>query len=401
MKVAVHDGMFHADEIFAAAVIFSAHRGGMEVVRSRNPKDWDACDMVVDVGGEYDGERYFDHHQDSCPLREDGNKYAACGLVWKHHGHQAIQRTLDRQGLGISDEIRDTIWQLMDDEVISAVDRIDNGQAREGEEKRFGFVSVQNTCWFEDDAQEVEAFDYAMAVAQVFLTRQILKFAGEVLARDKVAQAIADAEEGVMILDNFVPWKREVFKWNEENPDNLVVLCVHPGKGSPAWVVTTVAPSYEEWNKQLVPFPEAWAGKRDNELQELTNLRSAVFVHKGRFIGGCEDREDAVKMAHDIPRHISLEIETPHDEAVVETESFVVSGQAPPGAVVVINVRKHVRQELSDEHLGDLLDVEPDSMGKWAVALSRTSGTYVVSATATVLDVTQRKSVWVTVEDPA
>lgn len=45
-----------------------------EIVRTRDPEQLAACDVVVDVGGEYDPRRHrYDHHQrwvpeDPCPL---------------------------------------------------------------------------------------------------------------------------------------------------------------------------------------------------------------------------------------------------------------------------------------------------------------------------------------------
>ena len=64
LKVVTHSGVFHADEVFALALIglFVNHRLGITRV-SHQTTDFSEADLVVDVGGKFDGKRYFDHHQ--------------------------------------------------------------------------------------------------------------------------------------------------------------------------------------------------------------------------------------------------------------------------------------------------------------------------------------------------
>ena len=59
IKIAVHSGNYHADDCMAYAIlayIFPKH----ELVRTRDEKELSACDFLVDVGGKYDNEKYFD-----------------------------------------------------------------------------------------------------------------------------------------------------------------------------------------------------------------------------------------------------------------------------------------------------------------------------------------------------
>ena len=61
--VATHDGGFHADDIFAIAVLRQA-LGELEVVRTRDAEKQAAADLRVDVGGRSDAATGdFDHHQ--------------------------------------------------------------------------------------------------------------------------------------------------------------------------------------------------------------------------------------------------------------------------------------------------------------------------------------------------
>jgi uncharacterized UPF0160 family protein len=85
MIAATHDGRFHADEIFALAVLKLIFPD-LEIVRSRDEKFYRNTDIIVDVGHVYDPENsVFDHHQRSFSIkRESGIPYASFGLVWEN-----------------------------------------------------------------------------------------------------------------------------------------------------------------------------------------------------------------------------------------------------------------------------------------------------------------------------
>ena len=79
--VVTHDGIFHADEVFAVALLSMLYN--INVVRTRSKAELTLAVAspivwVVDVGGVYDPKTLcFDHHQ-------DGSLPSAAGLVWQH-----------------------------------------------------------------------------------------------------------------------------------------------------------------------------------------------------------------------------------------------------------------------------------------------------------------------------
>ena len=79
--VVTHDGIFHADEVFAVALI--SLLGDVDVIRTRSKAELmlavaSPIVWVVDVGGVYDPDKLcFDHHQDITLA-------SAAGLVWHH-----------------------------------------------------------------------------------------------------------------------------------------------------------------------------------------------------------------------------------------------------------------------------------------------------------------------------
>src|SRR5687767_7701889 len=94
MKVVTHDGPFHADDVFAYAVLRAA-LGDIQLVRSREPAVIDSADLVFDVGSEYDpSARRYDHHMRERPLRSSGTPYSSVGLIWRDYGRAALPSLL-------------------------------------------------------------------------------------------------------------------------------------------------------------------------------------------------------------------------------------------------------------------------------------------------------------------
>src|ERR1035437_8037366 len=83
-----HNGIFHADDIFATATLSLLLDGHIKVTRTRDENLIKSADYVYDVGGIYDPAlNRFDHHQvGGAGKRDNGIPYAAFGLVWMQYG---------------------------------------------------------------------------------------------------------------------------------------------------------------------------------------------------------------------------------------------------------------------------------------------------------------------------
>ena len=89
MKIAVHNGKFHADDVFACAIARLIYPS-CDIIRTRDEIELSAVDMRIDVGGKNNpASNDFDHHmKGGAGERTNGVPYAACGLMWKHFGKQ-------------------------------------------------------------------------------------------------------------------------------------------------------------------------------------------------------------------------------------------------------------------------------------------------------------------------
>ena len=78
LKIATHNGIFHADEVTAIALLKLFTDKNISVQRlNHNTEDFSEYDMVIDIGRKFDGKKCFDHHQ------YKGGKSSA-GLIWEY-----------------------------------------------------------------------------------------------------------------------------------------------------------------------------------------------------------------------------------------------------------------------------------------------------------------------------
>lgn len=70
-KIITHNGVFHADEVFAVAILERFIGGNTEIIRTRDKSIIEVAknnvnDFVIDVGEAYNADsNNFDHHQNS------------------------------------------------------------------------------------------------------------------------------------------------------------------------------------------------------------------------------------------------------------------------------------------------------------------------------------------------
>ena len=83
-----HNGVFHADEVFATALLSMI--SGVRLIRTRSVKAEDKPEGVImyDIGGKYSvWDKVFYHHQkDFSLIHEDRTKLSSFGMLWYLYG---------------------------------------------------------------------------------------------------------------------------------------------------------------------------------------------------------------------------------------------------------------------------------------------------------------------------
>lgn len=286
MKVGTHPGNFHADDVFAVAVLGLA-AGPVELVRTRDAAALAACDARIDVGGRSDpATGDFDHHQrGGAGERPNGIRYASFGLVWQAYGEQlaggaeaaaAIDERLV-QGVDANDTGQTIMRSLVDEIRPMSVS---------------GVIAALNPVWDEQltPQQEDARFGEAVALATAMLERELAGAAAFGRARALVHAAMARATDPRIIeLDRNMPWREAVVRGA---PDALLV----------------VYPKSDGWGMQAVPqalggfgnrrdLPAAWAGLEGDALAAVSGVPDAVFAHSSRFYAAAGSREGILALA--------------------------------------------------------------------------------------------------------
>lgn len=293
-RVGTHDGRFHADEVMATAILREIFE--IEVVRTRDLELLKELDIVYDVG---DGE--FDHHQVDKEFRERGTPYAASGLIWRKFGRDVV-RANDKE---LSEDEVSGIVRSIDRNLIESIDASDNGIRAAmtiiPTPNISSIIANFNPPWNADAENEDEYFNQAVKLADVILGNALAQQISTVKAKAHIASAFEKRPRPeLLVLDRSYPWARVL---NSIDREKKILYVVFPREDE--YLLQTVRGSGSLGNRKSLP--EAWAGKRDEELNKIIGIDDAIFCHSGRFIAGAKSYESIIKMA-------DIAIEKPEDK---------------------------------------------------------------------------------------
>ena len=290
-----HDGVFHADEVFATALL-EMIKGEVNLLRTRkvaaDDKPFDV--IMYDVGGRYSGyDNVFDHHQRDFEISrsEDGIKLSSFGLLWYTFGTPLLS---DKYNCPIRYS-----WQAhkdIDSRLVKWIDARDNGQLGASEELTVsGIISGFNPNWNEDDADSDACFIKAVNFAYMVLNNLIKAVVSEYKAIDIVEERIRKSNTRVLNLKKYVNhWQAIVLK--STNPiANELLYCTYIGSNEDVCIVA-IPPDLKEMTKQRKPFPEEWAGLSGTKLEEVTGIKGVRFCHAERFFMSVDSERVAAKV---------------------------------------------------------------------------------------------------------
>lgn len=280
-----HAGTFHADEVFATIILSKIYKDITLIRLNEAEKEYEGK-IVYDIGG-----GIYDHHQmGGNGERENGVKYAACGLIWKAFGKEVLK--------DIPDIDIDFVWNMIDKNLIQFIDSNDNGQlvTPTADYKYVHLASIigANNPFWDEDVDSDDRFVEALKMAEIIFDRTVVSMTSKYKAKNLVDEAIENSKDGIMVMDVFAPWKD--FIQDSTNPKAKEInYAVFPSNRG-GYSIYTVAVEKDSFESRK-PLPEAWAGLRNEELQKVTGVKTARFCHNARFICTCDDFEDALTLA--------------------------------------------------------------------------------------------------------
>lgn len=303
--IATHSGKFHADDVWAVAVLDIVFPG-CELIRTRDPERIRQADFAVDVGGIWEpAAGRFDHHQKGfAGARESGVVYASAGLVWKTHGARCVASIAQSHvGHALSDDTAQQIAYAIDADLVQYMDMADTGAAKSapGGYGLSAVISGFNPTWLDEQnagsvaaAEELrlQQFRRAMAFMADILVNAVKFRVGGLLAVQQVRQSELLEDGRVLFLKNAsLPWSSVV---RNEMPAVLFVLSYNVAEDR--YMVHTVPASPDSFDARK-DLPAAWAGLQGEELAAVTGVADAGFCHNGRFIAAAKSFAGALQMA--------------------------------------------------------------------------------------------------------
>lgn len=259
-KAFTHSGKFHADDVFSAALLTYINPNiqferGLEV-----PENYEG--IIFDIGlGK------FDHHQAGALVRENGTPYAAFGLLWKEFG----TRILNEEEA-----------EKFDESFVQSLDYSDNTGSRN---ELAELISLFNPVW--DSKEEVsQCFQEAKEFAFTIMDKKFKRIESVQRAEIIVQEAMKHAKNQIAVLSIGAPWKKFIIGTEIE----FVVSPSERGGYSAQGV-----PIDRDSNELKIAYPEAWRGKRGDELAEISGIVTLRFCHNSGFLIAADTLEDAIK----------------------------------------------------------------------------------------------------------
>ena len=263
MKLYLHSGNFHADDVFCCAFL---RLYGMEPETYRVPEVTEemkrealAGDAIIaDIGGIYDPKRnMFDHHQYNAPVRKDGTRYAAFGLLVQHFWKD------------------EWTWkERFENEYVRPLDATDNGQGNFVISK---LIKAFVPNWNSDEDMDT-AFFKAVDFAYGILERDFARRAAIREAEIEIEARAYEAKDGILILDQYIPFDS----------------CLDSSMG----VKTVIYPSNRSGYDCRIVSIEAGRKEMVGTFHRLrAGAGGCTFLHKDGFLASFDTLEHAVEAA--------------------------------------------------------------------------------------------------------
>ena len=289
VTVSTHDGFFHADDVFALAVVSlwtKKERKQIKIIRSREKEVFEKAELVVDIGGVYDVKtNHFDHHQvGGAGKRENGIPYAAFGLMWKHFGEKITSKEAA---------------VLVEKKLVMPIDAIDNGvNLSTPLIAGISEYTIANAIWtlgeFDEGGGNDESFRRAVDIASQILSGEIKKAEAAIEGEKAIeAEITAQGESSILVLSIYYPWSRVVSRHEK------IMFVIFPDKGTSKWCIQAASDD-DSFGNDRISFPIEWRGLTNETLADKSGIATAVFCHRSGFFAVTKTREGAEEMARKV-----------------------------------------------------------------------------------------------------
>lgn len=285
-KIVTHDSSFHTDDVFAVATL-ALLVGEVEIIRSRDQNKINSGDYVVDVGMVYDpSTNRFDHHMpEGAGVRDNGIPYASFGLVWKQFGEKLAGGKREAE--------------VIDRYLIQAIDAFDNGvsiaEYKVGGVREYSIGNFLNSYITDIEIDQnalYKIFLDNVEIAKKLIEREIIRAKQYITGENLFVECYKKSSDKriIELPKEGLPWEMIAAKF----PEPIYVL--YPRRDG-HWGIRAVPDLTKSYGNNRKSLPLEWGGKRGQELQEITSVPDALFVHSKLFMASAKTKEGALALA--------------------------------------------------------------------------------------------------------
>ncbi|KAF7683658.1 UPF0160 protein [Astathelohania contejeani] len=296
MKLITHDEKFHLDEVLSSVILKRIYPDA-KITRSRNNEIINSGDIVYDVGGIFDPtKKRFDHHQPTFHETYSPKyniKLSSSGLIYKYFTDEFFKT----YGVESTHEhYKELVEEVYETYFLSA-DAHDNGYQITGDiVPRTLAAMVGNFNSNQKFSKEQdEAFYRAMEFVEKDLNMYMSEKINNWLPSINHLDAIVKKSEGPILIDDS--------SFHFDSIDLILKVEKKYGKDI-KYVITEhrnnykiyAVPKRARYFENKVPLKKEWGGLRDEELEKVSGIKGAKFVHASGFIGICTNLKGALEM---------------------------------------------------------------------------------------------------------
>lgn len=194
-KIVVHDGQFHADDVFCVALMKECY--SEEIIVRRIPRNasiekYGHDTLVCDIGNEYDGITKFDHHQMSISHLTAKELRCSVGLLYDTFGSELYHKTIS---------------------LIHDIDKHDC-DSRKYRSQLCVSIAAFNPDWEATDKERDNAFNLAVNMARQILRATIISDTYQMRALRQISEN-SEIENGVMFLKTNAPYDAIIREYDD------------------------------------------------------------------------------------------------------------------------------------------------------------------------------------------
>lgn len=289
-NLVTHTGSFHPDDVFSTAFLSRLVENPI-LIRTTNAQDAQPNAIVYDIGfGK------FDHHGTDARYRTEPYekiKYCSFGLLWEEYGLNFLKKLYNE------DINHEQLYKNIEEKLILQIDAIDNGYFPKIESEYHltdldKVIDLFNKTWIEEVDND-DNFLVAVNVASQIFDRIIKREYGLIIAAKKIEPLFDTVENNILLLEEYIPYLDAIFNSKHPKASEIKIVIFPSNRGGYNVKPMTVSKKSKEL---VVNFPKKLWGLHDEELEQVSNIKGARFIHLTGFMSATETKESAFELAN-------------------------------------------------------------------------------------------------------